>query len=177
MKLVERLSAETGKPCFIYRRPIVSDHTQLEACDSILYEPDRFPELFGVFMEGAPCVLLCNANVSLGLVNGATGTMHKLHWKEAADNVEWSAKMANAVPGKLFPIKEPSLIFMKMDRHKDEAFWGQKTKHVPARAQRVRSRTPACKERSGGKKGNYCGHWPLHNTAAVGACFFWERKI
>ena len=131
MKLVERLSAETGKPCFIYRRPIVSDHTQLDACDSILYEPDRFPELFGVFMEGAPCVLLCNANVSLGLVNGATGTMHKLHWKEAADNVEWSAKMANAVPGKLFPIKEPSLIFMKMDHHKDEAFWEKRLSTFP----------------------------------------------
>ena len=131
MKLIERLSAETGQPCFMYRRPIVTVHTQLEACDDVLYNPDRFPELYGVFMEGAPCVLLCNENVSLGLVNGATGTMHKLHWKEPADNVEWGDKMTNAIPGTLFEIKEPSLIFLKIDPHKDDTFWEKRLSTFP----------------------------------------------
>jgi hypothetical protein len=130
LKMMERMSKARGVPVYIFKRPI-THHSQLEACKDILYKWDRFPELYTVFMKGAPGVMLCNENVSLGLVNGATGTMHGIRWNEMADNVKWKTKMLDAIPGQVFEVDTPDQIFFQLDPHKDPEFWEERLQRFP----------------------------------------------
>jgi hypothetical protein len=130
LKLMERMSKARGVPVYIFKRPILH-HSQLEACKGLLYDWDRFPELFTVFMKGAPGVILCNENVELGLVNGATGTMHGIRWDDAEDNIKWSKKMLDATPGQVFLVGTPDQIFLKLDPHKDHDFWQERLQRFP----------------------------------------------
>ena len=70
------------KTALCWRRPLRRDYPV--SVQSILYNEEMYPQLFGYYVQGAPGMILdnCSGNVKYGIANGTPCTMVSLVWED-----------------------------------------------------------------------------------------------
>lgn len=131
MASIRSLGVELGRPVYIFRRPL-KPHSMASTCAPMLYEPQRFPMLFSMFVKGAPAVLSANENVACGITNGTACVMHSIYWENPQHAQEALAKAAAARPGEMVEVEPPTIMFVELNRHKCDIFWKQRLESFPS---------------------------------------------
>ena len=92
--------------------PLVSDADMRELCD-------KYAELNGIFVQGAPCTFTQNISPEKGLSNGGQAHMHSLIFDEHHAQYQETMRIINAAPpgSTVFVPLAPSYILVELTPH------------------------------------------------------------
>lgn len=97
-----------GVPVLMWKKPLVGHLATRLSTTTKEYLYDKRPELIGVFVQSAPCVLREeNINPTRGLANGTQAVMHSIYIPDNCQPDSLRESIRNAQPGQIIYIPIP----------------------------------------------------------------------
>ena len=103
------------------------------------------PRLLGMFVRGAPCVIVQNTHPGLGVANGSYGELHSLTWDPAEVDLEALAReITAAAPGETVHVAvAPAYVNVWLPHARVDASGATVNPHQPIPQDQLYSQRPS----------------------------------